>query len=65
VIDLAGSARIVYDYRKGKRIPGRSLMRSFVAAVIAAVVIAVFSAVVLNAVQKPAEVAYATSGARI
>lgn len=40
-------------------------MRSFVAAVIAAVVLAGVAALVLNSVQKPAEVAYATSGARI
>lgn len=40
-------------------------MRSFVAAVIAAVVIAGVAAIVLNGFQKPAEVAYSTSAARI
>lgn len=40
-------------------------MRSFVAAIAAAVVIAVVAAAVLNVVQKPAEVAYTTTGARI
>ena len=40
-------------------------MKSFVTGVVAAVVIAVVAAAVLNMVQKPAEVAYTTSGARI
>ena len=40
-------------------------MRSFFAAIAAAIVLAVIGAVVLNAVQKPAEVAYTTTGARI
>ena len=40
-------------------------MRSFVAAIVAAIVLAVIGSVVLNMIQKPAEVAFATSGARI
>jgi hypothetical protein len=45
--------------------PGRSLMRSFVAALAAAIVIAGIAAVALNAIQTPAEVAFTTGGARI
>jgi hypothetical protein len=40
-------------------------MRSFVAACIAAAVIATGGAVVLNHYQKPADVAFSTSGVRI
>ena len=40
-------------------------MRAFLAACCAALVIAVCGAVVLNAVNKPAESAFATTGARI
>lgn len=40
-------------------------MRSFVTGVVAAIVIAVVAAAALNMVQKPAEVAFTTSGARI
>jgi hypothetical protein len=40
-------------------------MRSFVAACIAAVVIATGGAFVLNHYQKPADVAFSTSGVRI
>jgi hypothetical protein len=40
-------------------------MRAFIAACCAAVIIAACGAVLLNAVNKPAEQAYATQGARI
>ena len=40
-------------------------MKSFLAACIAIVVIAVGAAIVLDRYQKPAESAYATTGARI
>lgn len=40
-------------------------MRSFIAAIVAAIVIATIGSFALNMVQKPAEVAYTTSGARI
>jgi hypothetical protein len=40
-------------------------MGAFVIACIAAAVIAIGSVVVLNGIQKPAEVAYQTSGVRI
>jgi hypothetical protein len=40
-------------------------MRSFVAACVTAIVIAAIAAVALNAIQKPAETAFATSGVRI
>jgi hypothetical protein len=40
-------------------------MKSFIAACIALVVIAVGAAVVLDRFQKPAEQAYATTGARV
>ncbi len=40
-------------------------MRSFVAGVVAAIVIAVIAAAALNMVQKPADVAFATSNVRL
>ncbi len=40
-------------------------MRSFVAGVVAAIVIAVVAAAALNVVQKPADVAFTTSGVRL
>ena len=40
-------------------------MKSFIAACVALVVLAVGAAVVLDRFQKPAEQAYATTGARI
>jgi hypothetical protein len=40
-------------------------MRSFIVACVAAIVIAVIGAVVLDIYQKPADVAYSTTGARI
>jgi hypothetical protein len=57
----------VLDYydRNDEHSWGSSLMRSFVAAIVAAIVIAVIGSVALNMVQKPAEVAFTTSGARI
>ena len=40
-------------------------MKSFVTGVAAAIVIAVVAAAALNMLQKPADIAYTTSGARI
>jgi hypothetical protein len=40
-------------------------MKTFIVACVAAVVIAAGAAVVLNGIQKPAESAYTTTGARI
>jgi hypothetical protein len=40
-------------------------MRSFIISCLAAAVLAVGAAVILQAVQKPAEVAFSTSGVRI
>jgi len=40
-------------------------MKSFVTGVVAAIVIAVVAAAALNMVQKPADVAFTTTGARI
>jgi len=43
----------------------RNAMKSFLTACVAIVVIAVGAAIVLERYQKPAETAYATTGARI
>jgi len=40
-------------------------MKSFLAAVVAAIAIAAIAGFVLNAVQKPAEEAYSTTGVRL
>ncbi len=40
-------------------------MRSFITGVLAAIAIAVLAAAVLDMLQKPAEIAFTTSGARI
>lgn len=40
-------------------------MKSFVTGIVAAIVIAVIGAVALNMLQKPVDVAFTTSGARI
>ena len=45
--------------------PEKTIMRSFVVACVAAVVIAIGGAAVLDHYQKPADVAFSTSGVRI
>jgi hypothetical protein len=44
---------------------GGDAMRAFVVACVAAIVVAVGAAVVLNAIQKPVDHVFATSGVRI